>query len=109
MVSASTRSASATAPSTSARTLPHAVAATVAPRVDGRAEVSRGRRADGSFEAPAGSPTASEDAHTQVIFGMSPMGRPRADRNLARAGVTTPSPTPKGPSVQDRIKALYGH
>jgi hypothetical protein len=77
-----------------------------------RAEPSRGRHIDlDGSEYPHGSPKGSEDSSQQVIFGMSPMGRPRGDKKQPlRAGhISTPSPTPKGPSINDRIRALYAH
>lgn len=105
MANATVRSASATVGGTS-RSAPVTVTTAVA-----RAEPSRGRHfeLDGS-DHPQNSPKALEDSSLQVVFGMSPMGRPRGDKKPLRAGhVSTPSPTPKGPSINDRIRALYAH
>jgi hypothetical protein len=96
-------SRSACAPVTTAGCMHHMVT---------RAEPSRGRHIDmDGSEYPHGSPKGSEDSSQQVIFGMSPMGRPRGDKKPLRAvgHISTPSPTPKGPSINDRIRALYAH
>lgn len=97
---AATRAASANAPSTSMRILsngppPAAVAA---------APAMRGRQGNEEVKYSS-SPHAGEDPH--VVFGMSPMGRPRGERAMPilMAGMT-PSPSPQGPSVQERIRAL---
>jgi hypothetical protein len=69
---------------------------------------ARGRRHLDEMEAPNGSPHR-EDSNG-VVFGMSPMNRPRSERcpvTHLRGGLSTPSPQHKpGPSVQDRIRAL---
>jgi len=99
---AATRAASAAAaPSTSMRMHsngPPPVAVAAAP-------VSRGRQGNESEVMYSSSPYAGEDPH--VVFGMSPMGRPRGERvmPILMAGMS-PSPSPKGPTVQERIRAL---
>mmetsp|Transcript_156950 Transcript_156950/g.285638 ORF Transcript_156950/g.285638 Transcript_156950/m.285638 type:complete len:765 (+) Transcript_156950:395-2689(+) len=52
-------------------------------------------------EDPASSPPP--------VLGMSPLTRPRDRAAHMRGGIATPSPISKGPSVQDRIRQLYGH
>jgi hypothetical protein len=103
LAGATVRAASATVGTSRTTNLPVTTSVT-------RAEPSRGRHVetDGS-DHPLGSPKGSEESQ-QVVFGMSPMGRPRGDRKPLLTGVTTPSPTTtKGPSIHDRIRALYGH
>lgn len=100
---ATTRSASATAPTASMRIHsngppPVAVAASQCS--------ARGRRqGDENDMMFCGSPQGVEDPH--IVFGMSPMGRPRGEKtmHMTTRGMT-PSPSPKGPSVQERIRAL---
>lgn len=100
---ATTRSASAAAPTASLR-----IHSNGPPPVAMAASTSaRGRRQGDEHDMVfCGSPHTAEDTH--VVFGMSPMGRPRGEKAMhVRSGVT-PSPSPKGPSVQDRIRQLQG-
>jgi hypothetical protein len=103
--SATVRAASATAPTSSMRIQsngppPVAVAASQCS--------ARGRQADDSemMQYCCASPPTKEDSH--IVFGMSPMGRPRAQATSRVRGGMTPatSPSPQGPSVQERIRLL---
>jgi len=101
---ATTRAASATAPTSSMRihsTGPPPLAMAATASVRGR---QQGNESEMMY---SGSPHAGEDPH--VVFGMSPMGRPRGAEKVMslRPGIgASPSPSPKGPSVQERIRAL---
>lgn len=98
---ATTRAASATAPCASSRVPSHG------PMIAPRGELMRGRQ---QLDEPHGSPTASEDRSSAVVFGMSPMNRPRSEKApLQLRGGMTPSPQPKGISVQERIRAFQRH
>lgn len=103
----SARAVSANAPGASSRAPSHGPQLPAAATARGD---SRGRRHPEDAEEIRGSPSASEDRNTSaVVFGMSPMNRPRSDRapvHHVRGGISTPSPQPKGPSVQDRIRVF---
>jgi len=99
---ATTRAASAAAPTTSLR-----MHSNGPPTLAAAPAAARGRQ--GNESEVMYSPHAGEDPHVNVVFGMSPMGRPRGERVMShRTAGMTPSPSPKanGPTVQERIRAL---
>jgi hypothetical protein len=114
--SSATRALSATIATGTSRTAPLS-APLVTPTATSRVEPTRGRRAaDYDIpDLPLCSPRTTDDSvsswcNKEVVFGMSPMGRPRGAAServpVRSAGLASPSPTPKGPSIPERIAAL---
>lgn len=108
MATATTRAASASAPShsISARApLGSAPSVALTATAKPRGEVLMRGRSCRDEEAPYSSPLGSEDNISgPICFGMSPMGRPRGATQRTEMRTAMGSPSPKPTSVQDRIR-----